>query len=46
VASALCRNCEPDRDDEGSVRNATLSAASSPFEVAEVMAFDANEGSA
>src|SRR3984885_14055903 len=29
VASTRCRNCELDRGDDGSVRNATLSAASS-----------------
>jgi hypothetical protein len=38
VASARCRNCELDRGEDGSVRNATLSAASSPFEVADAIA--------
>ena len=46
VASARCRNCELVRGEDGSVRNATLSAASSPFEVAEAMALEAKEGSA
>lgn len=46
VASTRCRNCELDRGEDGSVRNATLSAAPSPFEVAEAMALEAKEGSA
>jgi hypothetical protein len=46
VASARCRNCEFVRGEDRSVRNATLSAASSPFEVAEAMALEAKEGSA
>jgi hypothetical protein len=46
VASARCRNCELVRGEDRSVRNATLSAASSPFEVAEAMALEAKEGSA
>ena len=46
VASARCRNCELVLGEGGSVRNATLSAASSPFEVAEVIAFEAKEGRA
>jgi hypothetical protein len=32
VTSARCRNCELVRGEDRSVRNATLSAASSPFE--------------
>jgi hypothetical protein len=46
VASARCRNCEFVRGEDRSVRNATLSAASSPFDVAEAMALEAKEGSA
>jgi len=46
VAIARCRNCELVRGEGGSVRNATLSAASSPSEVAEVIAFKAKEGRA
>jgi hypothetical protein len=46
VASARCNSCEPVLFDRGSVRSAILRAASSPFEVAEAMAFDAKEGSA
>ena len=46
VARAWCKNCDPARGDRGRVRNATFSAASSPVEVADAIAFDANEGSA
>ncbi len=46
VASARCRNCEFARGEDGSVRNAILSAAPSPFEVAEAIAFEAKEGRA
>jgi hypothetical protein len=46
VASARRRNCELVRGDGGSVRNATLSAVSSPFEVADAIALEAKEGSA
>jgi hypothetical protein len=46
VASTRRRNCELDRGEDGSVRGATLSATSSPFEVAEAMALEAKEGSA
>jgi hypothetical protein len=46
VARARCKNCDAVLGDRGSVRSATLSAASSPFEVAEATAMDANEGSA
>jgi hypothetical protein len=46
VASARCSSCECVQDDEGSVRSATLSAASSPFEVADAMALEAKEGRA
>src|SRR3984893_17090682 len=46
VARARCKNCDRARGDRGRVRNATFSAASSPFEVADAIALDANEGSA
>jgi hypothetical protein len=46
VASARCRNCEFVRGDGGSVRRATLSAASRPFEVAVAIALVAKEGRA
>src|SRR6202171_3605170 len=46
VARARCNNSDPVRGDRGRVRNATFSAASSPFEVADAIAFEANEGSA
>jgi hypothetical protein len=46
VARARWKNCEPVRGAFGRVRNATFSAASSPFEVADAIALDANAGSA
>src|SRR6202140_2935138 len=46
VARARCNNSDPVRGDRGRVRNATFSAASSPFEVADVIAFEANAGRA
>jgi hypothetical protein len=46
VASARCSICECVQGDAGSVRSATLSAASSPFEVADAIAWEATDGKA
>src|SRR5258708_17160648 len=46
VARAWCNNSDPVRGDRGRVRNATFSAASRPLDVADAIAFEANEGSA
>jgi hypothetical protein len=46
IARARCNNSDPARGDRGRVRNATLRAASSPFVVADAIAFEANEGRA
>src|SRR6202045_2271316 len=45
VARARRNNPVPARGARGRVRNATFSAASSPFEVADAIALEANEGS-
>src|ERR1700730_12658339 len=46
VARARCNNSDPVRGDRGRVRNSTFSAASRPMDVADAIAFEANEGSA
>ena len=46
VARARCNSSDAVRGDRGRVRNATFSAASSPFVVADAIAFEANEGRA
>jgi hypothetical protein len=45
VASARCSACEYGHEDEGRVGSATLSAASSPLDVADAIALEANGGS-
>src|SRR6202165_5734070 len=46
IARARCNNSDPVRGDRGRGRNATFSAASSPFVAADATAFEANEGRA
>jgi hypothetical protein len=46
VARVRCSRSDPVREDAGRVRNATFSAASRLFEVADAIALEAKEGNA